>query len=120
MKSLAGALVLICAWSGVALAQTQVKPRFLVIFDTSGSMNHTPDMATLGVDLFLANPACSGSGQGNCPAGDVCVGGQCHIVDGVPTHGDGSTENPGCDENGDGLYNDSKMFQAKGALLNVI
>src|SRR5262249_54009521 len=78
---------------------------------------------TLGVDIFMANPSCATAqdcaNQGGQP-GDVCVGGQCHLVDGVPTHGDGSVENPGCDENGDGLFNDSKMFQGKGALLNVI
>src|SRR5262249_20147657 len=120
MRTLAALLVAVCAcWAGAARAQTQVKPRFLVIFDTSGSMNHTPEMAVLGVDPFIT-PINFCLNTSNCSAGDVCVGNQCHIQDGVPTHADGSSENPGCDENGDGLFNDSKIFQAKGALLNVI
>ena len=128
MKKL-GVLGLVCALAGVAHAQTQVKPRFLVIFDTSGSMTHTPQIATLGIDPFMPASVNSCSTNANCDSiantfggllGDQCSGGQCHVLDGVPTHGDGSVENPGCDENGDGLFNDSKMFQGKGALLNAI
>ncbi|MCE9576021.1 MAG: hypothetical protein K8W52_22910 [Deltaproteobacteria bacterium] len=43
-----------------------------------------------------------------------------NIVEGVSTRGDGSLETPGCDLNGDGLPNDSRMYQAKTALSNVI
>jgi hypothetical protein len=43
-----------------------------------------------------------------------------NVVDGIPTRGDGSLETPGCDLNGDGLPNDSRMYQAKTALSNVV
>jgi hypothetical protein len=42
------------------------------------------------------------------------------FTQGVYTHGDGSNENPGCDVNGDGQFNDSKIYQAKQALANVV
>ena len=42
------------------------------------------------------------------------------VTEGVPTRGDGSTDITGCDLNGDGIANDSRMFQAKEALKNVI
>jgi len=40
--------------------------------------------------------------------------------DGVSTRGDGSADLGGCDLNGDGLANDSRMYQAKEALNNVV
>ena len=161
---------------GDATAQTQVKPRFVVILDTSGSMLWTPQQITLGPSYIVhasgptagpnnitcatTPPACtagaacaySNGGQSTCGAGQHCgpngicsgcgtdldcTGGhcvcptelgeqvcqasdlKCHIIQGVPTHGDGSRENPGCDINNDGQDNDSKMFQAKGALTNI-
>jgi len=73
----AAALVL----SGAASAQS-VKPRFLLILDTSGSM------------IWNSSD--------------------------VETHGDGSTLHPGCDIDGNGLYDDSKLYQAKAALNDVI
>jgi hypothetical protein len=82
-----------CAYAATAAAQTQVKPRFLFIIDTSGSMLWTPQAVTTG------NP--------NWPEGFF-------------THGDGSYEHPGCDVNGDGLYNDSKIYQAKQSVYNVV
>ena len=62
-------------------AQT-VKPRFVILVDTSGSMAQN--------------------------------------VTEIPTHGDGSQEHPGCDLDGNGLYDDSKMFQAKAALRDTL
>jgi hypothetical protein len=43
-----------------------------------------------------------------------------NVTDGISTRGDGSAETPGCDLNGDGKPNDSRMFQAKAALANVV
>ena len=40
--------------------------------------------------------------------------------DGITTRGDGSADLTGCDLNGDGLANDSRMYQAKEALNNVV
>jgi hypothetical protein len=64
-----------------AAAQT-VKPRFMILVDTSGSM-----------------------------AQDAAQ---------TPVHGDGSREHPGCDLDGNGRFDDSKMFQAKAALNDTI
>ena len=38
---------------------------------------------------------------------------------GISTRGDGSAEYPGCDLNGDGIANESRMFQAKEAIQDV-
>src|SRR5688572_22125118 len=59
-----------------------VKPRFLIMVDTSGSM-----------------------------AQDAAQ---------TPTHGDGSLTHPGCDLDGNGQFDDSKMFQAKAALNDTL
>jgi MYXO-CTERM domain-containing protein len=67
--------------SRAARAQT-VRPRFVIIIDTSGSMVES--------------------------AGRVRV------------HGDGSQTHPGCDLDGNGLYDDSKLFQAKAALTETM
>jgi hypothetical protein len=84
-KARLGGLVL-AAWvgvlgSGAARAET-VRPRFVIIIDSSGSMVETANR--------------------------------------VRTHGDGSDDHPGCDTNGDGLYADSKLFQAKVALRDTM
>jgi hypothetical protein len=79
----------VVAASRPALAQSQVKPRLVVIVDTSGSMVGTPQQTA------------------DFPAG-------------LWTHGDGSAEHPGCDVTGDGVFGDSKIFQAKNALYNVV
>lgn len=42
------------------------------------------------------------------------------ITSGVSTRGDGSALTPGCDVNGDGQANDSRMFQAKEAIKTVV
>jgi len=75
----------------IAEAQEQIKPRFVVVVDTSGSMLLTPEIVTH-----------AGGG-----------------TSGVATRGDGSAEHPGCDVDGDGLANDSRIFQAKEALQTV-
>ncbi len=64
-----------------AQAET-VKPRFVILVDTSGSMAQN-----------VAQTA---------------------------THGDGSREHPGCDIDGNGLYDDSKMFGAKASLRDTL
>ncbi|MBI4509974.1 MAG: SUMF1/EgtB/PvdO family nonheme iron enzyme [Deltaproteobacteria bacterium] len=55
-----------------------------------------------------------------CPLGLDCISNRCTFVDGVSTHGDGSDEHKGCDMDGDGLFDDSRVFAAKGALRNVV
>jgi hypothetical protein len=67
--------------AGVARADT-VRPRFVIIVDSSGSMTEN-------------------AGR-------------------VRTHGDGSDNQLGCDLDGNGRYDDSKMFQAKLALADTI
>jgi MYXO-CTERM domain-containing protein len=71
----------ILAGAGVARADT-VRPRFIIIIDSSGSMVEN-------------------AGR-------------------VRTHGDGSELHPGCDLDGNGLYDDSKIFQAKVALRDTM
>ncbi|HEY0710317.1 MAG TPA: MopE-related protein [Polyangia bacterium] len=64
-----------------ANAQT-VKPRFVFLVDTSGSMSQS--------------------------------------VNNVATHGDGSQEHPGCDLDGNGLYDDSRLYNAKQSLRETL
>lgn|GEM_PF-898311 len=64
-------------------AQAQIKPRFVVIFDTSGSMvRRTQDELSM--------------------------------------RGDGSQRHPGCDYDNNGLYDDSRIYQAKRALSDTV
>jgi MYXO-CTERM domain-containing protein len=67
--------------AGAAHAET-VRPRFVIVLDTSGSM----------VENAIR----------------------------VRTHGDGSESDPGCDLDGNGQYDDSKLFQAKVALRETM
>jgi hypothetical protein len=67
--------------AGTARADT-VRPRFLIVIDSSGSMVET-------------------AGR-------------------VRTHGDGSELHPGCDNDGNGRYDDSKLYQAKIALAETM
>jgi MYXO-CTERM domain-containing protein len=73
----------IAAWMapGVAHAET-VRPRFVLIIDSSGSM----------IENAIR----------------------------VRTHGDGSELHPGCDLDGNGQYDDSKLYQAKLALRETM
>ena len=64
-----------------ARAET-VKPRFVILVDTSGSMSQN--------------------------------------VAQIATHGDGSQEHPGCDLDGNGLFDDSKLFGAKASLRDTL
>jgi hypothetical protein len=41
------------------------------------------------------------------------------VVDSLVTRGDGSVELPGCDLNGDGLTNESRIYKVKGALQSL-
>jgi MYXO-CTERM domain-containing protein len=70
------------ARGGAARADT-VRPRFVIIVDTSGSMTES-------------------------------------ATNRIRTHGDGSQTHPGCDLDGNGLYDDSKLFQAKAALIQTM
>src|SRR5437868_7130719 len=74
-------LVAAGAAPGPAHAQT-VRPRFVIIVDTSGSMTESATR--------------------------------------IHTHGDGSLTHPGCDLDGNGRYDDSKLFQAKAALIETM
>src|SRR5690348_5173023 len=67
--------------AGAARADT-VRPRFVIIIDSSGSMTENPAR--------------------------------------VRTHGDGSDNQLGCDLDGNGRYDDSKMYQAKLALADTV
>src|SRR5256885_10030072 len=74
----AGALA---AGAGTTHADT-VRPRFVIVVDSSGSMTEN----------------------------DIRI----------KTHGDGSEIHPGCDLDGNGKFDDSKLFQAKLALADTI
>ncbi|MDZ4695306.1 MAG: MopE-related protein [Deltaproteobacteria bacterium] len=89
MKKLIGSglFVGVVLLTSTALAQA-IKPRFLMIVDTSGSMSLT----------------------------DRTISG--NRVE-IETHGDGSARHPGCDIDNNSLYDDSRLFQAKGALLDT-
>ena len=65
----------------VAAAQP-VKPRFVLILDSSSSMLDNPDSK--------------------------------------PTFGDGTTGHEGCDLNGDAIWEDSKLFQAKASVADTV
>ena len=75
------AVVMSLVATGPAHADT-VRPRFVIIIDTSGSM----------VENAIR----------------------------VRTHGDGSEGDPGCDLDGNGAYDDSKLYQAKVALRDTM
>src|SRR5262245_51155366 len=74
-------VTLVGAVAGRAHGQT-VRPRFLILVDSSGSMTENPGR--------------------------------------VRTHGDGSITHPGCDLDGNGKYDDSKLYQAKVAFQDTI
>ncbi len=86
----------------------------------------------------VPTPACVGGVPQTCPA-DVpaCIedvtdtrarfavvvdtsGSMLGSLAGVPTFGDGSIDHPGRDQNGTGGADDSRLYQAKGALTTVI
>jgi hypothetical protein len=130
-------------------AAAQDKSRILVLVDSSGSMLQAPEILdpivrdTCGFDPCTArsgpvtNPDCNGcvayvAGTDSycrttrwdsaCASAyqSACGCGAYEITDAIGTRGDGSAENPGCDVDGDGLPNDSRLFQAKAALQIVL
>src|SRR3954452_833263 len=70
------------ARAGAAYGDT-VRPRFVIIVDSSGSMTES-------------------------------------ATNRIRTHGDGSETHPGCDLDGNGVYDDSKLYQAKQALAQTM
>ena len=79
-------------------------------------------------DTINFDATCASTWDASCRADySGCVGsvtGQACTADmvttnGISTRGDGSVELPGCDLNGDGIANESRMFQAKEALQDV-
>jgi hypothetical protein len=74
-------VVVTFATAAPAYAET-VKPRFVILVDTSGSMAQN--------------------------------------VAQIATHGDGSLEHPGCDLDGNGRFDDSKLFGAKASLRDTL
>jgi hypothetical protein len=75
--------------------------------DTTGGLSNTNGLCGPGC-YYVANETCNAATN------------TCWYADGVPVHGDGSVDQPGCDEDGNGLYDDSKLYQAKQALLNIV
>jgi MYXO-CTERM domain-containing protein/uncharacterized repeat protein (TIGR01451 family) len=75
-----------------AFTTTEVKPRMLIAFDTSGSMNWTT----------CASDFTGGDGSAQCPGGDVA----CATCGGA-----------GC---GDGKANDSRLFKVKDGITQVV
>ena len=113
------AAALLIALVGVAGAQSLVKPKMLVIFDTSGSMTLAP-RSTLPCDWRCAPefqvpgfvcpaPECPGSGQ--CLPDETCY---------PLTFGDGSEDLPGVDIDNNGLPDDSRMSILKEALATTL
>jgi hypothetical protein len=130
--------------AGAASAEPK-KPRFVVLVDSSGSMHQTPEIVTFPdtcahttctTGSALA-PDCNGCVAHICAGDPFCctvawdsicrstanaMGCPCPfaVVDGIGSRGDGSAEHPGCDVDGDGLANDSRLYQAKEALKIVL
>ena len=92
------------------LAQETCNP---CVVDT---INFTPSCATTW-SAACANDYlfCLGNVTGQTTCSNTMT-----VSDGVATRGDGSADLPGCDVNGDGLANDSRMYQAKQALSSVV
>ena len=117
LAPLVGAALLALLLASGAAAQTVVKPKMLVIFDTSGSMTWSP-----------RSP---GACRFTCPAGEQeCVRADTGCAPGIPcgadgrcrpyTYGDGSVSYPGVDVDGNGRPDDSRLYIAKEALATVL
>ncbi len=100
----------------------------------TGNGNNPPDSQQTCnpcvTDTITFRPSCGNSWTAQCRTDYVnCLAqvtgqGTCSntmtISDGVATRGDGSADLGGCDLDGDGAPNDSRMYQAKEALNNVV
>ena len=100
----AGALLLLCVATPAAAATdpNAIRPRVLVVVDSSGSMHLSARFFDFGDSITFGR-----------------------VVDGLATHGDGSDEQTGCDIDASngltlGRPNDSRLFQAKKALQNLL
>ena len=80
-------------------------------------------------DTINFDPTCASTWDASCRTDytnciGATIGGACTatmtVSDGVSTRGDGSADLTGCDLDGDGQANDSRMYQAKDALNNVV
>ncbi|MBK9033972.1 MAG: hypothetical protein IPL61_22345 [Myxococcales bacterium] len=82
------------------------------------------------VDTINFRPTCASSWTATCASdyagclravtGQTTCSNSMVASDGVATRGDGSADLTGCDLDGDGLANDSRMYQAKEAVNNVV
>jgi MYXO-CTERM domain-containing protein len=82
------------------------------------------------VDTVNFRPSCANSWTPTCAndyvacllnvTGQTVCSPTMTASDGIATRGDGSADLPGCDLNGDGVANDSRMFQAKEAIADVV
>ena len=108
-----------------AFAQSVVKPKMMVIFDTSGSMTLTPSTNlacqwTCGIPERGSCYDFGADGTG-CPAGVPCIATGARDPFCAPvTFGDGSVAYPGIDIDGNGLFDDSRMYAAKEALKTAL
>ena len=103
---------------GLVYGQAVVKPKMLVVFDTSGSMTWTPQPGG------ACRWTCPAPIEGECTRPDTgCAPGVPCGADGrcLPyTFGDGSVAHPGIDVDGNGQADDSRLFIAKEALATVL
>ncbi|RMH42785.1 MAG: hypothetical protein D6689_07135, partial [Deltaproteobacteria bacterium] len=66
---------------------------------------------------------CRNTYRNNCwqaVTGQTGCGNELVFTESVATRGDGSAQHPGCDVDGDGLADDSRIYQAKNALQIVV
>ncbi|MCA9557751.1 MAG: hypothetical protein KC583_04210, partial [Myxococcales bacterium] len=111
-------LALVCSLTSPAAAQELVKPKMMVIFDSSGSMTFKPRTDR------RCNYGCGAGfrcfdqdGSQGCPPGVPCrADGFCDPW----TYGDGSTAYPGIDYDGNGQFDDSRMATLKRALRSTL
>jgi len=98
------------------------------------TFNGNPTLAqetcnTCVIDTIAFDSTCASTWDASCRADyTMCVqaltGQACSatltVSEGIATRGDGSNDLPGCDLNGDGLANDSRMFKAKQAFSSIV
>ncbi|MCA9559322.1 MAG: hypothetical protein KC583_12250, partial [Myxococcales bacterium] len=103
-----------------AFAQNLVKPKMLVVFDSSGSMTWTPtrERECVWTCALPQQGACyDGNNANGCPAGVPCLD---DLRCAPWTYGDGSLAYPGLDHDGNGLSDDSRMYIAKEAMKTTL